>query len=346
MADRTRVAILGATGYGGGELLRLLLRHPNATVAFATSRTKAGTPVAAIHRNLAGLTDLAFSSPGNEELLAGADVIIGALPHGASAEQLEPFVRAGKRVIDLSGDFRLRDAAAYKRWYKHDHPFPDLLGAAVYGAPELHRDAIRGAKFVASPGCFATAINLALLPLAKAGLLTGSTSIVGMTGSSGSGADPGEGTHHPTRAQTLRAYKVLDHQHTPEVLQFLGDAGSAPSRFEFIPVSAPIVRGILLLALADTTRTVDSKELSGMFAASFSGHPFIKLIADREPECAAIAGTNYVEVRCRPAGQNRVQVSCALDNLVKGGAGQAVHSLNLMMGFAETAGLDWAGTWP
>ncbi|MCB9507870.1 MAG: N-acetyl-gamma-glutamyl-phosphate reductase [Myxococcales bacterium] len=338
-----RVAILGATGYGGGELLRLLLRHPKVDIAFATSRSREGVPVGAVHRNLDGLTDLRFSSPSVAEI-AACDIVFGALPHGASAEALAPVVLDGARVIDLSGDFRLRDAQQYRAWYKREHPYPDLLARAVYGCPEANRDAIRSATLVASPGCFATAINLALIPAASR--IEGTPTVVAMTGSSGSGAEASEGTHHPTRSGTLRPYKVLGHQHVPEILQLARELGSELHGLEFTPVSAPLSRGIVAVATADLARRATTEELVDAYAAHYADHPFVKVVTSREPECGPVATTNYVEVRPRATASGRLHVTCAIDNLVKGGAGQAVQSMNLMLGLAETMGLDWPGTWP
>lgn len=343
---RIRVAVLGATGYGGGELLRLLLRHPNVDVVYATSRSQAGVPVSRIHRNLLGFSELAFSSPTEDELVANVDVAFGALPHAASAEALAPLYARGVKVVDLSGDFRLRDVADYEKWYAHKHPAPELLKAAVYGCPELHRAAIRHAHLVASPGCFATAINLALLPAAAAGWLTKTPEIVGMTGSSGSGAEAKDGTHHPTRAQTVRAYKVLSHQHTPEIVQTLREAGATIDGISFTPVSIPIVRGILVIATFAPHAAVGAAELHERYESFYAGHPFVRMPVDREPEPAAVATTNMAELRVRATKDGRVHVMCAIDNLVKGAAGQAIQSFNLMHGLDETTGLNWPGIWP
>jgi N-acetyl-gamma-glutamyl-phosphate reductase len=341
-----RVSILGATGYGGGELLRILLRHPAVTIARATSRSAAGALVSTVHRNLFDVTDLCFSSPTFDELSAESDVIIGALPHGASAEVLAPFIRAGVPVVDLSGDYRLRDIGDYRTWYQREHPHPELIGKAVYGCPELNRDAIRGARLVASPGCFATAMNLALLPAARAGLLGDHADVVAMTGSSGSGAEAKAGTHHPIRSATLRPYKVLAHQHVPEVVQLTGDAGGRLKALHMTPVSAPLVRGILAVTTTDTTREVTTEEVAALYTETYADAPFVKVVSDREPECAAIGATNFAEVRARATADGRLHVVTAIDNLLKGGAGQAVQCLNLMLGFEETTGLDWPGTWP
>jgi N-acetyl-gamma-glutamyl-phosphate reductase len=343
--QRKRVAILGATGYGGGELLRLLLQHPLVEVRYATSRSQSG-PVHAVHKNLRGFTELEFSNPSHDELVENCDVIFGALPHKSAAEVLAPFVDAGKIVIDLSGDFRLRDLAQYKRWYKHDHPRQDLLAKAVYGIPELNREKIRTANLVASPGCFATAINLALLPAAKAGLLTGNVHVVAMTGSSGSGAEASSGTHHPTRAGTLRPYKVLSHQHVPECVQLCGDAGSRIDGISFVPVSAPLVRGILSIATAELSKSITTADAEKLFADAYAKEPYVKVITDREPECGPVAGTNYAEVRARVSEDGKLVAICAVDNLIKGGAGQAVQSLNIMLGCEDSAPLNWPGMWP
>jgi N-acetyl-gamma-glutamyl-phosphate reductase len=341
-----RVSILGATGYGGGELLRILLRHPGVQVVHATSRSAAGTPVGAVHRNLEGLTDLTFSAPSDDEIAGASDIVIGALPHGASAEVLAPYVERGVRVVDLSGDYRLRDLDDYRRWYRREHPRPDLVGRAVYGCPEQFRAQIAEAALVASPGCFATSLNLALLPAARTGRLRGRVTAVGMTASSGSGAEATAGTHHPTRAGTLRPYKVLAHQHTPEVLQLAADAGSALDGLDFTPVSAPLVRGILMVVTVAIEGGITTDEAAALYRDAYADEPFVKVIASREPECGPIAGTNFAEVRARATEDGRLHVVCATDNLVKGGAGQGVQCMNLMLGLDETTGLEWPGTWP
>ncbi|MEQ8822353.1 MAG: N-acetyl-gamma-glutamyl-phosphate reductase [Sumerlaeia bacterium] len=340
--DKVTAAILGATGYGGGELLRLLGAHPRVEVAYATSRSKAGVPVGQVHRGMLGRSDLQFSDPAPDAIIDACDVVFGAMPHAASAQALAPFVDAGVPVVDLSGDFRLRDVATYEKWYKHTHPRPDLLSKAVYGCPELNREALRGAKLIACAGCFATAINLALLPAAAARAIAGPASIVAMTGSSGSGTEAKPGTHHPTRAMTLRPYKVLDHQHTPEVLQLLADAGKAPDFLEFTPISAPIVRGILVVATAPVAEGFDAP---AAYADFYADAPFVQVLDGGEPEPGPIAGTNFTEVRAR-VKNGRLHVTCAIDNLVKGASGQAIQCFNLAMGWPEDLGLGAVGAWP
>lgn len=342
----TQVAILGATGYGGGELVRLLLQHPEVTIRYATSRSQAGVPVSTVHKNLLGITELKFSTPSDEELIDACDMIIGALPHGASAEVLEPFVRAGMSVVDLSGDYRLKSIADYEQWYGREHPCPDLLEDAVYGSPEVNRSAIADAQLVASPGCFATSMNLSFIPLAQKGLLTGRATVVGMTGSSGSGAHASASTHHPIRSQTLRPYKVLRHQHTPEVSQLIRSVGGTIEAVDFTPISTPVVRGILTTVTVPVVEELSTSDIEGIYREAYEQAPFAKVLTEREPECGTIAGTNFFEVRPRMTEDGRAHIVCATDNLIKGGAGQAVQCLNIMLGLDETTGLSWPGSWP
>lgn len=342
----TRVAVLGATGYGGGELLRFLLPREDVRVVHATSRTRAGQLIGSVHRNFEELSELRFTDPSTEQLLDEADFIFGAMPHGESVKALEPFIRAGKRVIDLSADYRLKSPDDYARWYHRPHEASDLLAGAVYGLPELNREAIATAQLVACPGCFATAIELALLPAARKGWLTGRIDVTAMTGSSGSGMTPGEGTHHPLRDGNLRAYKVLEHQHEPEILQTLREAGGSPESLAFTPISAPLVRGILAVVQTDLPEGVTEAEVEAAFRECYATAPFIKLIRGREPQLTPIVTTNFVEVRARRTPQGRLHVTTAIDNLVKGASGQAVQCMNLMLGLPETTGLSQPGFWP
>src|SRR6478672_2757428 len=251
MAKRFKAAILGGSGYGGAELIRRLLRHPNVELVRVASVDFIGEPLSAVHPNLEGQTDLKFEGLSPAEAAKGMDVVLLGLPHKVSATKMPELMATGARVVDLSGDFRLRDAASYKKYYGADHPFAEKLdGTFVYGLPELNREAIRRAKYVASPGCFATTIELGLLPLAMAGLLKGEVETVGITGSSGSGIAPSAGTHHPVRAVNLRTYKPLDHQHIPEINETLAFAGAKDLVIRFVPVSAPLSRGIFATCFA------------------------------------------------------------------------------------------------
>jgi N-acetyl-gamma-glutamyl-phosphate reductase len=275
------------------------------------------------------------------------------LPHKVSAQKAPELLAAGVKVVDMSGDFRLRDAAAYERYYGAKHPHPELLGTFVYGLPELNREAIRKARAVASPGCFATTIELGLLPIARAGLLRGPVHVVGITGSSGSGVVPAAGTHHPVRAVNLKSYKVLDHQHTPEVEETLIAAcGTGPRDFElrFVPVSAPLSRGILVTSFVEIPESVSEEALRGLYREAYANEPFARFVEDRVPEVAAVSGSNFAEIGLTlgPArgGTRTLAVQSATDNLIKGGAGQAVQNMNLMLGLPETLSLEDPGPWP
>lgn len=250
----------------------------------------------------------------------------------------------------MSGDFRLKDVASYERWYRHAHPCPERLADFVYGLPELNRAAIRTARFVASPGCFATTIELALLPLAKAGLLEGVVHVQGITGSSGSGVAPSAGTHHPIRAGNLRTYKPLEHQHVPEITETLARAGARDLQVRFVPVSAPLVRGIFATAFVELPEEWTPARLEELYRDTFAGEPFVRVPRRRLPEVAAVSGSNFAEVGVAAGaprgGRRTVTLFGATDNLVKGGAGQAIQNMNLMLGLDERASLADPGPWP
>jgi LysW-gamma-L-alpha-aminoadipyl-6-phosphate/LysW-L-glutamyl-5-phosphate reductase len=352
MTKRYKAAVIGGSGYGGAELIRRLILHPEVELVKVASVDFIGEPLSAVHPNLEGQTDLTFEEISPGDAARGMDVVLLGLPHKVSAHKMPELVRSGARVIDLSGDFRLRDPAAYKKYYGADHPCPDLLtgGEFVYGLPELHRDAIRKARYVASPGCFATTIELGLLPLAKRGILKGGVEIVGITGSSGSGIAPSAGTHHPVRAVNLRTYKPLDHQHIPEIVQTLADAGARDLTLRFVPVSAPLSRGIFATSFAHVPEVVSAAEIGALYKSAFAGEPFVRVPAKRLPEVVAVKGTNFAEigVATGDVADGKLTVACfsATDNLVKGGAGQAIQSMNLMLGLDERLTLEDPGGWP
>lgn len=354
MSKRFKAAVIGGSGYGGGELIRRLLLHPHVELARVASVDFIGESLAAAHPNLEGLTDLKFEGITPAEAAAGMDVVLLGLPHKISATKMPELMASGARIVDLSGDFRLRDAALYERYYHADHPCADRLtdGTFVYGLPELSRDEIKKAKYVASPGCFATTIELALLPLAKAGLLSGAVEVVGITGSSGSGVVPSAGTHHPVRAVNLRTYKPLDHQHIPEITQTLRDAGAKDVEMRFVPVSAPLSRGIFATCFAHIDANTTPDQVKALYAETFEGEPFVRVPQKRLPEVAAVSGTNYCEVGIQvgtdTAEANKRVVACfsVTDNLIKGGAGQAIQSMNIMLGVDEKTTLEDPGGWP
>lgn len=333
-----RVAILGGTGYGGMELIRLLLDHEEAEIVAVTSRSAEGL-VADVHPHLRGFTDLRFtreSAATLEDLAGSCDVLFQAKPHGVSARQTPDLLDAHPdvRVIDLSGDFRLRDPSLYPPWYGWEHPRADWLARAAYGLPEAGgREAVRGARLVANPGCHATATTLALAPLARAGLLSARAAVTSVTGSSGAGSEPKRGTHHPERFASFKAYRPLRHQHLPEILQTLGGDATV----DLVPCSAPFARGIHVTALV-ATPDASPEEVTAAFAAAYDDEPFVRLLG-RPPEIRAVVGTNLADVHVH-VEEGIACVLVAIDNLGKGMAGTAVQNLNLLTGGDEEAGLD------
>ncbi len=351
MAKRFKAAVIGGSGYGGGELIRRLLVHPEVELVRVASVDFIGEPLSTVHPNLEGQTDQVFQGLSPEEAAQGMDVVLLGLPHKVSATKMPALMGTGARIVDLSGDFRLRDAAVYKRYYGAEHPCPEKLdGTFVYGLPELHREAIRNAKYVASPGCFATTIELALLPLAKKGLLRGPVEVVGITGSSGSGIAPSAGTHHPVRAVNLRTYKPLDHQHIPEIVQTLTEAGAQDLSLRFVPVSAPLSRGIFATCFAHVDAGTSAETLHALYTEFYAQEPFVRVPKKRLPEVVAVSGTNHAEVglQCGDVAGGLRAVACfsVTDNLIKGGAGQAIQSMNLMLGLDEKTTFEDPGGYP
>jgi N-acetyl-gamma-glutamyl-phosphate reductase len=339
MAKRFKAAVIGGSGYGGAELVRRLLMHPDVELVRVASIDHVGEPLGAVHPNLDGATSLVFEDLPPAEAARGCDVALLALPHKVTAAKVPELIALGVKIVDMSGDFRLRDAAAYEKFYGAKHPHPELLGTFVYGLPELNRAQIKAAKHVASPGCFATSMELALLPLAAAGLLDGATvHVTGITGSSGSGIAPAAGTHHPSRNGNLKTYKPLEHQHVPEVVQTLADAGAKGVTLQF-------VRGIFTTCFVELAQEVDKAKVAAMFDERFAREPFTRRPKARLPEVVAVAGSNYAEVGFA-VSKRTVTCFAAIDNLIKGGAGQAIQNMNLVLGCDERASLEDVGNWP
>ena len=347
---KAKVAVLGASGFAGAELLRRLLDHPGLEVMRVCANDHVGELVSRAHPHLEGLTKLRFENPPHAEAALGVDAVLMGLPHGASCEVVDAVAHSATRIVDMSGAFRVQDPAMYARYYGAAHPRPELLPEFVYGLPELNRERIRTAKYVASAGCFATTIELMLLPFAKAGLLSGPVEVVGITGSSGAGATPTVTTHHPVRAHNLRTYKPLEHAHTPEIVETLSAAGARELSLHFVPVSAPLTRGIFATAFFRAPASVSEEELRALPEATYRNERCVIVPEARLPEVVAVLGSNRAEVGVTlgpvSSGTRTVSVFGALDNLVKGGAGQALQNLNLMLGLDELSGLGAAGLFP
>lgn len=352
MSGNKKCVVVGATGYGGAELLRNLLYHPFVDVTRITAVDSIGKPISDVHMSLAGKTSLRVEQLDVVEAADGADVVFFALPHKISAKEIMRLFGSSVRIIDLSGDFRLLNKADYEQYYGTGHPCHEASHTFVYGLPELFRESIRQATRIASPGCFATAIALSMLPLAKAGLLTGPARVAAMTGSSGSGAEPKLTTHHPLRAGNIRAYKTLDHQHMPEIVQTLRAGGARPEfSLQFVPISAPLVRGIFVTSFVDVPASLSETDIRQIYQEAFGAEPCIRMLDRRLPEVISVAGSMYVEIGLQldnevRDGKRTLVCFSALDNLVKGGAGQAIQSMNILMGWPELTGIDRVGLWP
>lgn len=341
--SKIKIAIFGGSGYGGSELLRILLAHPNAEIVLVTANEHAGKPVTSVHRNLIGFTDLSFV-PAPEDLggIGEIDVAFFALPHG-QALNLIPRLPKNVKAIDLSGDFRIDDAEVFKRYYGLDHAGA-FQGQFVYGLTETNRETIRTAKYVANPGCFATATLLAVAPMVKSGLLTGQIVVDAKTGSSGSGAKPAANTHHPQRMNSFYAYKPFTHQHVPEIEQHLARVGDFTQKLVFMTHSLPVSRGIFASCYFQTSVELTNEDLKNLYRHFYEGSFFIRLV-DGSPDINWVKTTNFCDIAVHAHGRN-VAVFSAIDNLVKGAAGQAVQNMNLMFGLDETAGLRLVGTNP
>lgn len=335
-----RIGIAGASGYIGSELMRILCTHPNVEIAWVTSESNAGKRVHELFRNLLGYVREEFAV-WDINLCADVDAVCLCLPHGgAMAAATEISTRFPKlKIVDASGDFRSPVIDKWEQYYKTKHTAPELQKRFVYGIPEFNRAAIKAAQYIASPGCFATSLNLLLAPFAKHGELVGEVCVTGITGSSGSGNKPAQTTHHPERAQNLRAYKVLEHQHLVEVVPFLEGLNEA-NDFDlfFVPQSGPFVRGIFSTAFIPLNNQKSMATFNEIVREAYENEPFVQIVKDT-PEMRLVQGTNNAHLMFRAQGDMMVGL-CAIDNLVKGGAGQAVQNLNLILGLEETAGLN------
>jgi N-acetyl-gamma-glutamyl-phosphate/LysW-gamma-L-alpha-aminoadipyl-6-phosphate reductase len=341
---KLKVGIFGGSGYGGAELLRLLLMHPHVEIALVTANEQAGKAVGEVHRNLYGLTDLRFTSmPEEMESLSALDYVFLSLPHGQALD-LVPRLPQGPKVIDLSGDFRLRDRETFERFYNRRHTAMEAQAGFVYGLTETNREAIRKASRISNPGCFATATLLGLAPLVAANLLHGRVIVDAKTGSSGSGAKAAANTHHPQRMNSFYAYKPFTHQHVPEIEQALSFIGDWTHELVFMTHSLPVARGIFASIYVETKQEMTVEAIRSLFADFYKDSFFVRLV-EGSPDINWVKTTNFCDLAIASRGQQLVVFS-AIDNLVKGAAGQAVQNMNLMAGLDEKAGLILTGSNP
>ena len=342
--SKLRVAIFGGSGYGGSELLRILLLHPNAEIVLVTANEHAGKAVSDVHRNLLGLTDLKFiKAPEGVEKLSDLDCAFFALPHGQAME-IAPKLPVKVKLIDLSGDFRLSDADVFAKHYGREHVAMDAQAQFVYGLTETNRDAIKTARCIANPGCFATATLLGLAPLVANNLLTCRVIVDAKTGSSGSGAKAAANTHHPQRSNSFYAYKPFVHQHVPEIEQELKSIGEWSNELVFMTHSLPVARGIFASIYVEMKTEISAAEARAMFSDFYRDSFFVRLV-EGSPDINWVKTTNFCDIGFASRGRQLV-VFTAIDNLVKGAAGQAVQNMNLMFGLDEKTGLMLTGTNP
>jgi N-acetyl-gamma-glutamyl-phosphate/LysW-gamma-L-alpha-aminoadipyl-6-phosphate reductase len=342
----TTASIIGGSGYGGGELLRLLLAHPHIEVKQATSRSHLGEYVYQVHPNLRKQTQLKFSDLAS---LEPVDILFLAQPHGQAQNNIEHYAKLASKIVDLAADFRLRDPAFYEKWYDEKHSAPDWLSRFVYGLPELHRLELGSASYVSGVGCNATASNLALLPLVKADLLDKSSPIIIeiKVGSSESGAEGNAGSHHAERANVIRTFSAFGHRHTAEVIQEM-----CVDQVSLTMTAVDLVRGVLATAHAKVKQGVANKDLWKAYRAVANENPFVRVVKEqrgiyRVPEPKILAGTNYADLGFElDESTGHIVAMCAIDNLMKGAAGSAVQCTNLIMGWAETTGLEFSGLHP
>jgi N-acetyl-gamma-glutamyl-phosphate reductase len=336
-----RVGIVGASGYAGAELMRLCAMHPHLEVVFATGDTQAGTPIADLYPSLAPAYAGVDFTPFSTDLADGVDLVFTALPHGKSQHLAADLLSRGCALVDLAADFRLTDPAVYERWYGEAHTAPDLLSRFTYGLPEHHREAVAKADAVAAPGCYPTAAALGLAPLVSAGVVEASGMVVdAASGVSGAGRAATHATHFGTVDENFTAYGLLDHRHTPEMEQAIGGT------VLFTPHLAPMTRGILASCYARPARATSTADLLDTLGAAYEGEPFV-VVGPTSPSTKATWGSNAAHLTARYDERTGwVLVLVALDNLVKGAAGQAVQCANLVLGLDEAAGLSAIGIYP
>ena len=334
----TKVAILGATGYTALELIKILLRHPEVEITTLTSRQEGSPHVASVHPALAGRLDLKLEDLGPIAVASRAECVFSCLPHGVTAGLVPHLLEAGARIVDFSADYRLDDHATFQQWYGEKHPDADRLGKVVYGLPELFRSQIPPAKIVANPGCYPTSAILALTPLIKAGWIDPSDIIVdSKSGVSGAGRTPKLTTHFPECNESLSAYNIGRHRHTPEIEQIIRRGTGRDVQVIFTPHLIPMDRGILSTTYSKPTRDVKETELLQTLRDFYADEPFVRVV-DHLPGTKDVSGSNFCDITVRVV-RNRVLTISVLDNLIKGASGAAVQNFNLMYGYPETTAL-------
>ncbi len=346
-----KVAVVGATGYTGVELLRLLVNHPHVEVSHVTSREHAGSRVDAMFPNLRGFLDLEFSAPEPEQL-AGADLVFFATPNGVAMRSTPMLLEAGVKVIDLAADFRIKDIATWEKWYGMEHACPELVAEAVYGLPELNRAQVKQARLVANPGCYPTAVTLGLVPLLEQGLIDLERVIADTkSGVSGAGRKASVGSLLCEAGDSFKAYGVAGHRHHPEITQNLSQLSGGQVDLTFVPHLLPLIRGIhatLYSELKPGLATADLPDLQALYEQRYQSEPFVDVMpAGSHPETRSVRGANICRIAIhRPQDGRRLVVLSVIDNLVKGAAGQAVQNMNIMFDFPEATGLRQPGLLP
>jgi N-acetyl-gamma-glutamyl-phosphate reductase len=335
-----KASIIGGTGYMGFELLRLLVRHPKVELGDVTSRSDAGTKISDAHPALKGFLDEDFVAELSKP--ADNDVVFVAAPHGASMDIVPPLIKKGCRVIDLSGDYRLGNSRDYEKWYGKKHTDRANLVRAVYGLTELNRSKIAKAQLVANPGCYPTGALLALIPAAKANIIGGDVIVDSKSGTSGAGATPGDLTHHPSCAPNVLPYNVGKHRHTPEIEGTLKSIGANFGEVSFTPHLVPLVRGIQTSCYVRLSKGVKFGDVLKAYQSFSKKNHFVKLV-DGTPKITSVLGSNFCHVSVAMASKNLLAAFSAIDNLCKGGSGQAVQNMNVMLGLGEETGLDIPG---
>ncbi len=346
---KLNIAIVGSSGYTGGELMRLLLNHTRVAVTTITSEKSAGKPITSIFPHLAALTSLVCEPLDPDTIAKKSDFVFLALPHVTSQEAAFRFHKLGKKVVDLSADYRFSDPSVYATWYEHTHQYPELLKEAVYGLPELHRDKIKKASLTANPGCYPTSAILGLAPLMQKGRVDlGSIIIDSKSGVSGAGRSPSLAHHYPEVNEGFMAYKVGTHRHMPEIEQELSSLAGKQITLSFTPHLVPMNRGILTTSYAMQISPADTDQLHALYREFYKDAPFVRLLpVGQFPNVRNVRGSNFCDIGVYADPRTgRAVVVTAIDNLVKGASGQAIQNMNLMMGFDEAEGLRFAGVFP